>query len=380
MILENREELIKLLSAFNKEVEKRKRNFFEVAGYPHYENVVSNILKFFFDTKEEHGMKDLWLKSLLECYYVKTKGEIDTQEYVTEDVQREYATDNNKRIDLLITTEDNKAIVIENKVYATPYNPFDDYIHKVEKEYNGYQQIDILLTIHNEPKTQGCNFEKITYEQLLKRVRGNTGAYLAEANEKWLVFMNEFMKNVDSLQEESMAVDKDLQKIIKENERQVRNLLDAMKADVDAKYDFLQSACDKIKERKNDISELQDVVIGTYGKKNLSEGYCSLYVDVTIDNKHTLVYEAYFSKYPQESDDMHFGILYMSIWDRKSRNLDYATIRDIFDKYDVQKMQGRGWGIWALLEKRAFEDMSEDKFIDDSIDIIKKLVHQREHI
>ena len=46
-------------------------NYFSVSGYPHYENVASNILQFFFDSRAGHGMKDLWLSALLECYKEK---------------------------------------------------------------------------------------------------------------------------------------------------------------------------------------------------------------------------------------------------------------------------------------------------------------------
>ena len=40
----------------------RRKTFMDISGYPHYENVVSNILSFYFDDSEEHGMKDLWFR------------------------------------------------------------------------------------------------------------------------------------------------------------------------------------------------------------------------------------------------------------------------------------------------------------------------------
>ena len=57
----------KLLEEFTKigVLPKRKETFMTISGYPHYENVVSNILKFFFEDNE-HGMKNLWVRSLLE--------------------------------------------------------------------------------------------------------------------------------------------------------------------------------------------------------------------------------------------------------------------------------------------------------------------------
>lgn len=41
-------------------------SIFEIAGYPHYENVCSNILVFFLQPDAAHGLKDLCLKSLLQ--------------------------------------------------------------------------------------------------------------------------------------------------------------------------------------------------------------------------------------------------------------------------------------------------------------------------
>lgn len=41
----------------------REFTFMQVAGYPHYENVCSNILAFYLDPQEEHGLGDLVLRS-----------------------------------------------------------------------------------------------------------------------------------------------------------------------------------------------------------------------------------------------------------------------------------------------------------------------------
>ncbi|PSD43668.1 hypothetical protein C7E23_15450 [Elizabethkingia anophelis] len=32
-------------------------SYIEIAGYPHFENVASNILSFFFDTQQKHNLK-----------------------------------------------------------------------------------------------------------------------------------------------------------------------------------------------------------------------------------------------------------------------------------------------------------------------------------
>ena len=56
-----------LLDEFRQEVPRRPERlptFMEVAGYPHYENVCSNILAFFFDPSKPHGLGTLFLDAL----------------------------------------------------------------------------------------------------------------------------------------------------------------------------------------------------------------------------------------------------------------------------------------------------------------------------
>ena len=105
--------------ASNVSVKEKAKTFFDVAGYPHYENVISNILAFFFDTSEEHGLKDLWLKSFVDCYNLTAGANIQLSEL--ENIEREHSTEENKRLDIIILLS-NAIIAIENKVYANANN------------------------------------------------------------------------------------------------------------------------------------------------------------------------------------------------------------------------------------------------------------------
>jgi len=40
---------------------KERKNMLQIAGYPHWENVISNILAFYFDEHEEHHFGRLFL-------------------------------------------------------------------------------------------------------------------------------------------------------------------------------------------------------------------------------------------------------------------------------------------------------------------------------
>ena len=53
------------LPKLNKSKSNKSQSIFNIAGYPHYENVASNILAFYFNPDNEHGLGNLLLHSLL---------------------------------------------------------------------------------------------------------------------------------------------------------------------------------------------------------------------------------------------------------------------------------------------------------------------------
>ena len=53
------------LPKLNKSHSNKSQSIFNIAGYPHYENVASNILAFYFNPDNEHGLGNLLLHSLL---------------------------------------------------------------------------------------------------------------------------------------------------------------------------------------------------------------------------------------------------------------------------------------------------------------------------
>jgi len=62
--LDKLKSLVSQFSSQVKQVETEKPTIFQISWYPHYENVASNILQFFFSPDEVHGVKELFLSSL----------------------------------------------------------------------------------------------------------------------------------------------------------------------------------------------------------------------------------------------------------------------------------------------------------------------------
>ncbi len=171
--------------------------FMDVAGYPHYENVCSNILAFYLNPTEAHGLGNLVLRSLL-----RTLGHPDVSLGQTT-VERERMTFNGGRLDLLIDTEI-VTIGIEHKVYATVYNDLDDYAKTVD----GYaasisankKTLKVVLSLTPAYETQRHQgWHDVTHTNLWREVRALMGDYAGNADLKWLTYLLEFMQSMSNL-------------------------------------------------------------------------------------------------------------------------------------------------------------------------------------
>ncbi|UKT65824.1 PD-(D/E)XK nuclease family protein [Pedobacter mucosus] len=179
----------------NKEIskqEKREKNFLDIAGMPHYENVNSNLLQFFFDYTEDHGFKDLFLTSLLEL--ISHKKDLS---FVDWTIAREVRTINDKRIDLaILSTDEDKVIIIENKIYHLLNNDLNDY-------WNHYplileeNKVGIVLSLYSLT-VKDARYINITHQQLCKRVLKNLGDYILNANHKYVVYLKDFIENINT--------------------------------------------------------------------------------------------------------------------------------------------------------------------------------------
>jgi hypothetical protein len=172
------------------------RTIFDISGYPHYENVCSNILAFFFDPENEHGMGDLLLQALLDCVLG-----LEERPVVGEaGVEREAGTTNAKRLDLLITTDD-FVVGIENKIYHHVNNPFGEYKALLERRaVGGRKPLGVILAPHTvEPDDQHCGFVSISYPQWLERLSQIMGPYLLNAEPKYQHYLFDFMKTMQRL-------------------------------------------------------------------------------------------------------------------------------------------------------------------------------------
>ncbi|MCL2426213.1 MAG: PD-(D/E)XK nuclease family protein [Oscillospiraceae bacterium] len=213
------EKLNQLLVDFSKlpKLNIPEKTFFDVSGYPHYENVCSNILQFFFDVSEQHGMKDLFLKSLF-CILPEDK-RFDT-DFAETFVRREYSN-----IDILIET-DEYYIIIENKVFSGLHNDLSKYLADIKQkrkdESNEHKEIiPIVLSIRRDLKDEErveinkSNFIHVTYSDFFDRIRSNLGGYIELSNGEWLVFLKNFISNMSSLGGDNRMSNSNLNEVIR---------------------------------------------------------------------------------------------------------------------------------------------------------------------
>lgn len=183
---------------------ERPQTFMEIAGYPHYEDVCSNFLAFFFDPAGAHGLGSLFLGALLDS--VGIAGEEDGLGGNVS-VEREVITAKGNRIDLLIKS-DSHAVLIENKIFAAVANPFEDYAEYLDglKNENGdpYQdenKIKILLTLYRPNEGSTCGFRNLTHADFASAVRSRLGHYVSAADARYLTLMLDFLNTLENLGE-----------------------------------------------------------------------------------------------------------------------------------------------------------------------------------
>jgi hypothetical protein len=197
-----------LLDDFSKLPDRtaRPQTFMEIAGYPHYENVCSNFLAFFFDPEGPHDLGNLFLDALMEAVGAES-AERSLGGNVT--VRREVGTADGNRIDLLLKS-DSHAVLIENKIFAAAVNPFEDYAdypdslkNRSEESYAYGNKIKVLLTSYPSREGSDYGFRNLTHSGFASVVRARLGYYVSRADARYLTLMLDFLNTLENLGEGS---------------------------------------------------------------------------------------------------------------------------------------------------------------------------------
>ncbi len=192
-----------MIKQFEQLVEEFKRlpklsqsnpTYMEIAGYPHYENVCSNVLSFFFDTKQSHDLNDLVIKSLLDTVDETISNKYDL---TTFDIIREFYTDKGNRIDLVIEL-DELVIAIENKIFHHLNNELIDYQKTITKRYSNKKVVFIVLSLKKETIINS-DFVSVIYDDFFKNIKKNIGDYLFTAHHHYINLLRDFITTIENL-------------------------------------------------------------------------------------------------------------------------------------------------------------------------------------
>lgn len=261
---------------------KRTKTFMEIAGYPHYENVCSNILKFYLDPANEHGLKDLVLNSLLHIVDKDFQFDTDFEEI---EIYREHKTINDNRLDLLILT-DNFAIGIENKIFHHLHNDLTDYNNTVKSNcYNSRNPICIVLSLNkltsqeDVEKIRTNNFVNVTYEQLFQNIKQSIGEHLGNSNISYINHLADFIKSIENLTPKTME-NKALWTFFKNNSQAIQELSNSFS-------DYRNSLYEKIYHLKDTLPQ-EEFAPKVDRQWIYKKECCCLVHDYTINSKYKL--------------------------------------------------------------------------------------------
>lgn len=212
--------LLSLLSNFKSLAGEKPDHFptfLEIAGKAHKEDVISNILAFFFKSEQPHGLGDLFLRSFLTCMHsdIQCSGKID--------VYREVTTANGKRIDLIVEFDD-IVLIIENKINHWLHNDLKEYAAHAERHYKNKKYLLAVLSM-DEIKHCEHGFVNVTYKSLLKEI----GSQLAQSRQviqnKYSPLLNDFFETLKNLRSNKM-INQDMRTFFIENKNDIQHLLE----------------------------------------------------------------------------------------------------------------------------------------------------------
>ncbi|MDR2654157.1 MAG: PD-(D/E)XK nuclease family protein [Mycoplasmataceae bacterium] len=219
---------------------EKELNFFQIAGFPHYENVSSNILMYFLKNEDI-------LKIFLECAGIEFD---ETLDFI--DVSREESTENQKRIDILINTP--KYIIgIENKIWAALYNPIDDYVKHLEDKAQREGKTGHLIVFSKNGVPKSDKYKSVLYKEFKEKVTPHFYELMASLGHRDFLLFSEYIKNIEFL-EEGGVMNKEFVAMALKNDDNIKKIQQIMKYGEDARAELIEEG-NKIKiainEREN---------------------------------------------------------------------------------------------------------------------------------
>ena len=202
---------------------KLRPTLFEILRYQKKEHAYSNLLAYFLDSEEDHGLGTLFLSSFIQCvfdnYSSNNASTLDADEWRRRIDEGSFVVlreENN--IDLLIRTDEEKteeneeviyewAILIENKInHHLKNNPLDLYWDAVKTSHNSHKLGIILApsnlqTIASQKVADWPDiiYTAITYQELKTQILRYLPNHFLKADERGVRLCHDFLIAIDRM-------------------------------------------------------------------------------------------------------------------------------------------------------------------------------------
>lgn len=166
--------------------------FLAMAGFPHRETVWSNILEFYFQSANGHGLGNTVFRAFMALM------DVDVSPDVVVEARREVSIENSKRLDLVLETSE-MVVGIENKVDHDLINPLDDYRGHLIGLANGRTVYVFVLSLYSiDDAKLYPNWHFVTYDLFCAKLSRDEriGSKTAQLNNKYVMFLNDFIASI----------------------------------------------------------------------------------------------------------------------------------------------------------------------------------------
>lgn len=309
------------------------------------ENKVSEIIAFFLDPHASHAQEDLYLRMFVEYFDLS----FHYSDYSKVRVILEESTDNNRRVDIVISYDNFKRVIgIENKIYPwTKDQPFQvaDYIKHL-KTYckTGDYHLIYLAPLGKvlDQNSAGENYEEMLADGKLKLI--NYEEHIIDLvhrfamhtdNDRLRSFIKDFeLKLINNFVGINMIEENEIVKYIKDSEDNIRTAFSVA----------------------NNLNTVKEVLKKEYYRQ-MHELAIELNLQFVEDHNHFVLpnFRKLYAKFNFESGGLIYGLV--KTYEFKMSHPEKIYVPEIAAELKIQFSTSHWWPLWKFLYQNiAIED------------------------